>query len=127
MLRFFIRPHGWWSLPVLGPVARWLYLQTMRGVPQVAWITGPFDTNSDYIRAGRTFIRTWLRFTEHEVVLHPFGSVITNLRSRRAFCALVEEDESDGMAWMLLRLGYSATPPRSHRRPEPALYVQEAS
>jgi len=127
VLRWFIDHHPWFQRPGLGAVARWIYLRSMRGVRQVAWLTGPFETNADFVRAGRLFIRLWLRLTGHDVALHPFGSVITNPRSHRAFCAAVGEDQRTGMAWMLMRIGYSLQPPRSHRLPASGLLIEEAA
>jgi len=127
LLRWFIEHHAWWSRPGLGDIARWVYLRSMRGVGQAMWITGPFATNADYIRAGRLFIRLWLLLTEHRVAMHPFGSVITNPRAHVAFCDRVGETEADGMAWMLARIGYSAPPPRSYRLPASALVVEAAA
>ncbi len=113
----FLAAHRLWSTPVLGPVARAVYRRTLRGVPQVGWLTGAFDTPADHVAAGRALLRLWLVLTAHGVWLHPFGSVITNPRAHRAFAELVGEDERDGMAWMLFRLGTGPVPPRSHRRP----------
>ncbi len=125
VLRWFVEHHRWWSLPVLGALARRLYRRSMRGVRQLAWIVGPFDTTEDFVRAGRVFIRCWLRLTAHGVALQPLGSVITNPESHAAFTAAVSE-RSDGMAWMLMRVGYSAEPPRSHRLPADGLLLAEA-
>lgn len=127
VLRWFIRHHTWWSQRGLSDLARWLYLRSMRGVGQLAWLTGPFATNADYLRAGRLFIRLWLLLTEHGVAMHPFGSVITNPRAHHAFCEAAGETETGGMTWMLARIGYSAPPPRSHRLPASALLLEEAA
>lgn len=124
VLRWFVEHHRWWSRPVPGALARWLYLRTMRGVGQLAWLTGPFVTHDDHLAAGRALIRTWLRLTAHGVAVHPFGSVITNPRSHAAFTAAVgASPDREDMAWMLLRTGYSATPPPSHRLPAGALLI----
>lgn len=123
LLRFFMGHHRWWSLPGVGALVRAISARTLRGVPQVAWITGPFTSNADCIRAGRLFLRLWLLLTEHGVSLHPFGSVITNPRSHADLCATVGEEETAGFTWMLFRLGYSPIPPRSARRPLPVVAV----
>ncbi len=94
-----------------------IYLNTMRGVRQVAWLTGPFDSFDDYVRAGECFMNVWILLTEHNIYLHPYGTVITNPISHKAFVELVGETEQGGdMAWMLFRLGYSKKPPMSYRR-----------
>jgi hypothetical protein len=153
VLRWFFAHHRLWSHRGSGAVARWLYRRSMRGIGQLAWLTGPFDATADHRRAGRLFIRLWLMLTAHGIAVHPFGSVITNPRSHVDFCRMVGEIQGEGgrqaaggrgsqgeggrqaaggrgsqgeeMTWMLFRLGYSAPPPRSHRRPASDLLLSE--
>jgi hypothetical protein len=118
VLRFAMRHRRLWSFPVIGSLIRTLYLRTMRGVRQLGWLEGPFAEPAHFLEAGRTFMRVWLFFTERDVYLHPFGTVITNPASHAEFVREAGIHESaDRMAWMLFRFGYSATPPRAHRRP----------
>lgn len=117
VLRFAMGHRGLWSFPVLGGVIRAVYLRTMRGVRQLGWLEGPFAEPAHYLEAGRAFMRVWLFFSERGVYLHPFGTVITNPDSHAAFVREAGIRESDTMAWMLFRFGYSATPPHAHRRP----------
>ncbi len=117
LLRFAMSHRGLWDAPVVGGAIRGMYLNTMRGVRQLGWLEGPFAKPADYVEAGRTFMRLWLELTAHGVRLHPFGTVITNPGSHRAFAEAVAADEGgDRMAWMLFRFGYSKTPPVAHRR-----------
>lgn len=117
ILRVAMGKRELWEAPVIGPLIKRVYLNTMRGVRQLGWLEGPFDSPADYIEAGRTFMRVWLELHRHGVVLHPFGTVITNPRSHQQFADIVGADEGDGrMAWMLFRFGYSQTPPFAHRR-----------
>ena len=117
LLGFAMRHRGMWDLPLVGALLRRVYLNTMRGVRELGWLTGPFAGPLDYIEAGRCFMRVWLAFTRRGVYLHPFGTVITNPRSHAAFVDAAGIDESGGaMAWMLFRFGHSAEPPRAHRR-----------
>jgi hypothetical protein len=88
----------------------------MRGVNQLVWIRGPFSDEREYTVAGRVMLRLWLLFTRHGLVLHPFGSVITNPRAHSELVAAMGDEESTDMIWMLFRLGYSRQPPVSHRR-----------
>lgn len=129
ILRVAMGRRGLWEAPVIGPVIKRVYLNTMRGVRQLGWLEGPFDGPGDYIEAGRTFMRVWLELHRHGVVLHPFGTVITNPRSHEQFAQIVDAREGDGrMAWMLFRFGYSKTPPYAHRRsPELMLVTEEVS
>ncbi len=126
ILRYVMAHRRLWRAPVVGAVIRSIYLRTMRGVHQLGWIEGPFGGPSDYIEAGRTFMRVWLELHRNGVVLHPFGTVITNPRSHALFAGAVGADESgDRLAWMLFRFGYSATPPLAHRRPATAMILTE--
>lgn len=128
ILRFAMKNRHLWSAPVIGAVIRNVYLKTMRGVSQVGWLEGKFETPSDYIEAGRTFMKVWLRLTSHNVYLHPFGTVITNPDSHAAFVSTVGTQETDGrMAWMLFRFGYSKQPPQAHRRPASSMLIGQLS
>jgi hypothetical protein len=118
VLRFAMRHRSLWSFPVIGGLIRAMYLRTMRGVRQLGWLEGPFAQPAHFLEAGRTFMRVWLFFSESGVYLHPFGTVITNPASHAEFVREAGIHESaDRMAWMLFRVGYSPTPPASHRRP----------
>ncbi|MFT4232907.1 MAG: hypothetical protein QM606_09060 [Leucobacter sp.] len=126
ILRFAMGHRGLWRAPVVGAAIRGVYLNTMRGVHQLGWIEGPFAGAGDYIEAGRTFMRVWLELHRNGVVLHPFGTVITNPRSHELFAEAVGAREGEGrMAWMLFRLGYSKYPPLAHRRPARAMLLEE--
>lgn len=123
LLDFAMRHRGMWDLPLAGPLLRRIYLNTMRGVRELGWLTGPFASPRDHIEAGRVFLRIWLAFTRAGVYLHPFGTVITNPRSHAAFTDAagidedgIDEDGGEHMAWMLFRYGHSAEPPRALRR-----------
>jgi hypothetical protein len=116
VLRLVMGNHWIWNVPVVSGVLKAIYMRSMRGVGQVAWIKGPFSDEREYTAAGRVMLRIWLLLTEHGLVLHPFGSVITNPRAHRELVAAIDEHEGDDMIWMLFRLGYSREPPSSHRR-----------
>jgi hypothetical protein len=124
VLRFAMGHRGLWTAPVIGDAVRRVYLGTMRGVRQLAWLEGPFAGPADHVEAGRAFLEVWLELSRHGVALHPFGTVITNPRSHAAFVRAVDVDEQDGrMAWMLFRLGRSAPPPVARRRPAAAMTI----
>ncbi|HZD87411.1 MAG TPA: hypothetical protein VE088_05345 [Gaiellaceae bacterium] len=98
---------------------RRLYLRQMRGTATVGWIVGPWATPPEWYAAGRMLLRLWLAATAHGLVLQPFGSVITNPTAH----GRLDERISPGAqpVWLLLRLGYSAEPPRSERLPVTAV------
>ena len=124
VLRFAMAHRGLWRAPVIGALVRGIYLNTMRGVRQLGWLEGPFDGPGDYLEAGRTFMRVWLGLTANGVYLHPFGTVITNPGSHRAFVEAVGAEEGEGrMAWMLFRFGHSKRPPVAHRRPAESMLI----
>ncbi|AUZ35572.1 hypothetical protein C3B78_14670 [Arthrobacter sp. PGP41] len=132
VLRFAMEHRNLWSFPAIGGFIKAVYLRTMRGVRQLGWLEGPFAEPSHFLEAGRTFMQVWLFFSEKGVSLHPFGTVITNPSSHAEFVKEAGINEgANRMAWMLFRFGYSATPPKAHRRPAASMlltddiYVQE--
>jgi hypothetical protein len=114
VLRVFFRRHALLELPLVRTCARALYGRTMRGTSTVAWLRGPFETVDDGIAAGRTLMRLWLTMTRAGVQLHPFGSIVTNRVANARLQERIGPD--DGALWLIMRLGRSAEPPRSHRR-----------
>lgn len=89
-----------------------------RGTPRVAWLRGPLRDEPDAVAAGRLLLRVWLVLTEEGVAVHPYGSLVTGPRALPRFHRLVGELGQDGLGtWMILRLGHSAEPPCSLRRP----------
>ena len=114
LLRLFFRRHALLELPGIRQGARWLYGRTTRGTRTIAWLRGPFETFEDGLAAGRLLMRLWLTMTREGVRLHPFGSVVTNPTANARLQARIEPGE--GMLWLIMRLGRSAEPPRSHRR-----------
>ena len=127
VLKYAMGHRSLWRAPVVGDAIRAVYLNTMRGVHQLGWLEGPFDGPGDYLEAGRTFMRLWLELHRHGVVLHPFGTVITNPRSHELFAEAVGTREGGGrMAWMLFRFGYSVYPPLAHRRSAAAMLLEAA-
>ena len=98
-------------------LVRRLFLWTTRGTATVGWLRGPWATPHDWFAAGRMLMRFWLELTRHDLYLQPFGSVITNERAHALMAEKLRVDGGAGEVWLLLRLGYGPTPPRSLRRP----------
>jgi nitroreductase len=94
-----------------------IYLRSMRGTATVGWIAGPWRTPRQWLDAGRMLMRFWLALTAQGLYLQPFGSVITNPRSHARLAQHLSADEDESEIWLLFRLGFSAEPPRSARRP----------
>jgi hypothetical protein len=113
LLRLFFHRHRLLELPGIRPASRALYGRTMRGTRTVAWLRGSFETVDDGLVAGRMLMRLWLTMTRSGVQLHPFGSVITNATANARLQQRIGAGE--GTLWLVMRLGHSAEPPRSHR------------
>jgi nitroreductase len=103
------------DVPVLRSIRDALYMRTMRGTRNVAWIQGAFGEPAEWIGAGRMLARLWLTMTQLGLHLHPFGSIITNADASRRVRERIPHDPADGELWLIMRLGYGAQPPRSLR------------
>jgi len=66
-------------------------------------------------------MRLWLTTTRSGVQIHPFGSVITNATANARLQERIGAD--DGTLWLVMRLGHSVEPPRSHRQETRELLV----
>ena len=91
------------------------YIHKMRGSETVMWLSGPFRTFQDWIEAGQLLGQLWLKTTEHQVYIHPFGSVITNALSHARLNEHVGFRSDQSEIWFLARMGYGDKPPRSYR------------
>jgi hypothetical protein len=126
LMRGFFFHHRFWTLPGIKQFATWIYGRTMRGIANIAWIQGPFATVEDMLRTGHLLIRLWLIMTKHKIFLHPYGSIITNDKSRAEMLKKMDiGDEENGhkMVWLLMRLGYSQPPPKSERLPIEEFFI----
>lgn len=117
LLSTFFHHHRVFDLPGIRQAIRMTYARSYAGTATVGWINGRMDEPSEWFEAGRMLMRFWLTATDLGLVLHPFGSVITNPVAH----ALMERrlrSEGDGrQTWLLFRIGTSPTPPRSLRLP----------
>jgi hypothetical protein len=116
LLKTYFRLAPILELPGPRHAIRALYSRTMRGTRTIGWFTGPFERPGDWLGAGRMLGRVWLVLTAHGVVFHPFGSIITNERANARLQERIGADRPGATTWLIARLGYSAEPPRSHRR-----------
>lgn len=126
LLRSFMYHHKVWTAPVLKQIVDKIYLGTMRGIGTIGWLQGPYQTEQDWVRAGQTMIRLWLLLTREGAYWHPYGSVITNDKSRTEMLhnlGLPDESNGKNMIWLLLRMGYSQPPPKSERLPLESILV----
>jgi hypothetical protein len=104
-------------------LVRRLFLWRTRGTATVGWIEGPWQSPQDWFAAGRMLLRFWLELTQRGLYIQPFGSVITNPTAHALMRDRLHVDERSSETWLLLRIGYSRTPPRSLRRPVAELLI----
>jgi len=104
---FANRPTRW--------LLRRILVRSMRGTATVGWIEGAWTTPEEHYQSGRMLMRFWLELTRQGLYLQPFGSVITNATAHARMTARLEAEERDTSVWLLLRVGYTAPPPRSLR------------
>jgi hypothetical protein len=118
LVNAFFHHHSLFRPKLVRAVTRRLYLRSTSGTATVGWIAGPWHTPEQWFDAGRMLMRFWLTLTELDLHLQPFGSVITNPTSHGRLTERLAADESgEHEVWLLLRVGFSKTPPRSARRP----------
>jgi hypothetical protein len=115
LLFLFFRLPAITALPGINGAIRRSYFATTAGTRTVAWIQGPFGGHLDSIESGRMLARLWLTLTRDGVQLHPFGSIITNARANARLRERIHVADGETPPWLVVRLGYSTEPPRSHR------------
>ena len=125
ILRGFFEDHAKWGRGWRANLCGRMLVHSMKGTSTVAWWSGPFTTPADWISAGRVLGSSWLELTRRGVQMHPFGSIITNPRAHAQLRDKVGAPEGSKQLWLMARLGRSATPPRSYRVPEPAVFLDD--
>ncbi len=100
-------------LTVLGArhLVRRRFLSTQTGTRHVALLCGPFSAWKELLAAGRMLLEFWIAMARQRVYMHPYGSMLTNPAYARQVADRFGVDD----AWLILRLGYSPTPPRAPR------------
>lgn len=115
VLKSFFDRHERWARGWRRRLCADMLMSSMHGTRTVVWWSGPFTTPEDWIVCGTLLARTWLEVTRLGLVLHPFGSVITNASAHARFREHAGPGGDAGHIWMLIRLGRSAPAPRSYR------------
>lgn len=99
------------ALPGIRQLSARRYLRTQRGTRHVGLLCGAFREWSDLVRAGRMLMEFWLAMTEHDVYMHPMGSMLTNAHYAAEIARRFGVDD----CWLVFRFGYSDPPVRSPR------------
>ena len=117
LINGFFGHHRLFDTPGIRHVIRLMYAQAYRGSATVGWIIGPQAGPQDWFDGGRLLLRFWLGATRAGLVLHPFGSVITNPAAHARLVERISIEKAGHEAWLLFRIGQSRTPARSLRLP----------
>jgi hypothetical protein len=99
-------------LPVSGPLLHRIYRAQLGPVPTIGLLSGPFWNPADAIATGRLLMTFWLTVTQHGLVIHPYGNLVTNADAAR----WLAEETGVPDVWLVFKIGRSAPPPRSRRR-----------
>jgi hypothetical protein len=118
LMWLFAKANWLFRLPGIHQLTKAQYIRAMAGTRNVAWLSGPFfEKHDDWINSGRMLARLWLTMTKHDVYLHPFGSIITNAAAHAQMEEHFVNPNRKHPLGMLVRLGYSELPQKSHRLP----------
>lgn len=124
LLKAFFDEHKTWGHGWRARASGRLLVDGMRGTRTVAWWSGPFEAQADWIGAGRALGRSWLELTRRGFQLHPFGSIVTNTTAHARWRAKVRARDNGSQLWLVARVGRSETPPRSYRMPASDVFLE---
>lgn len=99
------------SVTGLAPILSQIYRAQLGHCEHIAIISGKFWKREDSLRAGRMLIDMWLTLSGHNIFIHPFGNLVTNLSARSE----VESKTGVQGMWFVCRLGYTDEPEPSNR------------
>jgi nitroreductase len=99
--------------PLTRAVLRHQYRRQLGSVPTIGLLSGDFFQPSSAFETGRFLIRFWLETARLGLFIHPYGNLVTN---PAAASWLAESTNIQGI-WLIFKIGYSAIPPQSYRRP----------
>lgn len=112
-LEFWMNANFYWTyrIPVVSNLIKLWYDFRIGHIEHFGIITGSFWDYASASSAGRYLIKLWLRMAEADIMLHPFGNLVTNLKARRELEKKL--DLSD--IWLVFRMGYTNQAPGSYR------------
>ena len=99
--------------PWLGTRFRRRYRAQIGPVATMGFLCGPFWAPEQAYPSGRLLLRFWLECTRWGYFIHPYGNLVTN----RVIAKRVEAETGLADVWLAFKIGRSAPPPASHRRP----------
>ena len=100
------------KLPLARAVFRRRYRSQLGYVPAIGVLSGPFFDADHTIASGRFLLRFWLAVSGLGLFFHPYGNLVTN----PAAAEWMRQRTGIEKSWLIFKIGYSETPPRSLRR-----------
>ena len=110
-IRLAFGSPGFFRLPIVRQIATRDYLGTQRGTRHIVLLCGAFDTWPQLVEAGRALLDMWIGMAQAGVYIHPMGSMLTNAKYAAEFARRFGVND----CWLVMRAGYSDTPPRAPR------------
>ena len=107
--------HEKWNIGFRKTLLTKFYKSSFKGTSTICWFSGKFENTTDWLIAGKMFSRSWLLFTENNIYIHPFGSLITNLEANNEIQKKIVSSNENAKIWLIFRAGYSTEPTRSFR------------
>ena len=104
---------GFMRHPLTQPWVKRLYRRQMGAAPALGVLCGPFWDSAKAVQAGRFLMRFWLGLAKHQLYIHPFGNLVTNVQAS----AWMKEKLGLADIWLVFRIGKTNAPPRSQRLP----------
>ena len=116
LLSSVFQNHEKWTKGLPKIILRNTYMSSFSNTKTICWYRSSFENTIDYINNGRMFARSWLHLTNHNLYMHPFGSLVTNASAHKKIKSIFYEKNNYKPIWMIYRIGYSKTPARSYRK-----------
>ncbi len=101
------------TLPLVRLLLWRQYRSQLGTVPTIGMLAGKFWEPESAFKTGSFLMRFWLETARLDLYIHPYGNLVTN---KKAAAWLLEETGIPDI-WLIFKIGYSPTPPKSLRRP----------
>jgi nitroreductase len=98
--------------PLTRQVLQKVYRRQLGTVPTIGMLAGPFWEPESAFETGRFLLRFWLELAKRDLYIHPYGNLVTNKAAAEWCRQLLGVPQ----IWLIFRIGYSKSPPRSYRR-----------
>lgn len=100
------------KFPLTRQILKKVYRRQLGHVPTLGMLSGSFWPPESAFDAGRFLLRFWLELARHDLYIHPYGNMVTNKAAAEWCRQLLGVPQ----IWLVFKIGFSNTPPRSYRR-----------